>query len=156
MPDYEARARELGLDLSSGGSPLAIYKPAVRTGNLVFVSGQVNIQPDGTLTATGKLGREVTLEEGKAAARVCAINMLRAARSVLGDLNKIVKVVRIVGFVASEDGFNDQPQVINGASELFRDLFGPDAGVGARLAVGLIELPIRAPVEIECILEVSD
>jgi enamine deaminase RidA (YjgF/YER057c/UK114 family) len=157
MPDFEARAKELGLDLSSPPSPVAVYRPAVRTGNLVFVSGNVNILPDGTLSATGKAGREVTLEQAKDAARIAGINCLKAARSVLGgDLNRVVKLVRTVGFVASEDGFNDQPAVINGASEVLRDVFGEEAGVGARLAVGLFELPLRAPVEVEIILEVRD
>ncbi len=157
MADFEARARELGLDLTAPSAPMAIYRPAVRTGNLVFVSGQVNMDASGNLTVKGKLGREVSVEEGRVASRQAAINCLKAVRAAVGgDLNRVVQLVRTVGFVASAEGFNDQPQVINGASELLRDLFGEGPGVGARLAVGLFELPIAAPVEIEMIFEVRD
>ncbi len=146
------RLKELGIDLPLV-SPVAIYKPAVRTGNLVFVSGQLPMK-DGALVATGRLGAGVSIEEGKAAARQCAINALAAAQHLLGTLEG-ARVIRTVGYVASAPEFVDQPQVVNGASELLKDVFGDDAGVGSRTSIGLVSLPLNAPVEVELLLEVK-
>jgi enamine deaminase RidA (YjgF/YER057c/UK114 family) len=147
-----ARLKELGIDLPLV-SPVAIYKPAVRTGDLVFISGQLPMK-DGALTATGRLGAGVSIEDGKAAARQCAINALAAAQHLLGTLEG-ARVVRTVGYVASAPEFVDQPQVVNGASELLKEVFGDDAGVGARTSIGLASLPLNAPVEVELLLEVK-
>lgn len=147
--------RRLGIALPPASAPAGVYRAAVRTGNLVYIAGQVNVA-DGTFTARGKLGAEVDLETGQAAARQCAINCLAAAAGLLGSLDSIRQVVRLTGFVASAEGFNKQPQVINGASELLRDVLGEEVGVGTRLAVGVAELPAGAPVEVDLILEVAD
>ena len=146
------RLKELGIDLPLV-SPVAIYKPAVRTGNLVFVSGQLPMK-NGALVATGRLGAGVNIEEGKAAARQCAINALAAAQHLLGTLEG-VRVIRTVGYVASTPEFVDQPQVVNGASEVLREIFGDDDGVGARTSIGLVSLPLNASVEVELLLEVK-
>lgn len=146
------RLAALGLTLPPAPTPLALYKPAVRSGNLIYVSGQINLA-QGALSARGKVGEAVSIEQAQQAARVAVLNALAAAQSVVGSLDRVEKVVRLTGYVASAAGFTDQPKVVNGASELLRDLFG-DAGVGARSAVGLSELPLGAPVEIELILEV--
>ena len=146
------RLKELGIDLPLV-SPVAIYKPAVRTGNLVFVSGQLPLK-DGALTSTGRLGAGVSIEDGKAAARQCAINALAAAQHLLGSLEG-ARVIRTVGYVASAPEFVDQPQVVNGASELLKEVFGDDACVGARTSIGLTSLPLNAPVEVELLLEVK-
>jgi enamine deaminase RidA (YjgF/YER057c/UK114 family) len=150
-----ARLQELNIDLPAAGSPGGIYRPAVRTGNLVYIAGQVNVR-DGALTSRGKLGDGVTLEQGQEAARVCAINCLAAAIALLGTLDSVRQIVRLTGYVASAGGFNKQSQVANGASELLRDVFGEEIGVGTRLAVGVAELPGGAPVEVDVILEVDD
>lgn len=146
------RLKELGIDLPLV-SPVAIYKPAVRTGNLVFVSGQLPMK-DGALVATGRLGAGVNIEEGKAAARQCAINALAAAQHLLGTLEG-ARVIRTVGYVASTPEFVDQPQVVNGASEVLREIFGDDDGVGARTSIGLVSLPLNSSVEVELLLEVK-
>ena len=146
------RLKELGIELPLV-SPVAIYKPAVRTGNLVFISGQLPLK-DSTLTATGRLGAGVSIEDGKAAARQGAINALAAAQHLLGSLEG-ARVIRLVGYVASAPEFVDQPQVVNGASELLKQVFGDDDGVGARTSIGLVSLPLNAPVEIELLLEVK-
>jgi enamine deaminase RidA (YjgF/YER057c/UK114 family) len=147
-----AKLEELGISLPEVVAPLAAYVPAVRTGNLVYTSGQVPIQ-DGGLAAAGKVGAEVSPEEGKALARICALNALAAVNSLVG-IDSVVRVVKVVGFVASAPGFNGQPGVINGASELLGEVFG-DAGAHARSAVGVSELPVNAPVEVEIIVEVA-
>ncbi|MSP23199.1 MAG: RidA family protein [Dehalococcoidia bacterium] len=146
------RLKELGIDLPLV-SPVAIYKPAVRTGNLVFVSGQLPMK-DGALVATGRLGAGVSIEEGKAAARQCAINALAAAQHLLGTLEG-ARVIRTVGYVASTPEFVDQPQVVNGASEVLKEILGDDDGVGARTSIGLVSLPLNASVEVELLLEVK-
>ncbi len=148
------RLQELGIQLPPPPGPVGVYKPAVRTGNLLYVSGQLPVA-DGEFTAIGRLGAEVDLATGRAAARQCAINCLAAAAGALGSLDAIRQVVRLTGFVASTSDFTQQPQVINGASELLRDVLGPDAGVGARVAVGLAALPAGVPVEVDVILEVE-
>ena len=148
----EDRLQELGITLPEVTPPLAVYRPAVRTGNLIIVSGQLPIA-DGKVMYPGKLGGEVTVEQGYEAARQCAINALAAAKSVHGTLDGL-RVIRTVGYVASLPDFTDQPRAVNGASELFRDVLGKDLGIGARLAFGVASLPANAPVEVEVMLEV--
>jgi enamine deaminase RidA (YjgF/YER057c/UK114 family) len=143
---------ELGIELPDVVPPLAAYVPAVRTGNLVYTAGQLPMSA-GKLIGTGKVGAEVTPEDGKALARVCALNALAAVHSLVG-IDTVTRVVKVVGFVASAAGFHGQPGVVNGASELLGDVFG-DAGAHARSAVGVSELPLDAPVEVELIVEVS-
>jgi enamine deaminase RidA (YjgF/YER057c/UK114 family) len=146
------RLGQLGVTLPEVAAPLASYVPAVRTGNLVYTSGQLPIQ-GGKLAATGKVGAEVSLEDGKALARICALNALAAVDSLVG-IDTVTRVVKVVGFVASAPGFNGQPSVINGASDLLAQVFG-DNGAHARSAVGVSELPLDAPVEVELIVEVG-
>ena len=126
--------------------------PAVRTGNLVYTAGQLPMQA-GSLAQTGKVGGDVSPEEGKALARICALNALAAVDSLVG-IDAVTRVVKVVGFVASAPGFNGQPGVVNGASELLGEVFG-EAGAHARSAVGVSELPLDAPVEVELIVEVK-
>ncbi|MUL64772.1 LysR family transcriptional regulator [Mycobacterium sp. CBMA 234] len=145
------RLAELGIELPEVVAPLAAYVPAVRTGNLVYTSGQLPMQ-GGKLLGEGKVGAEVTAEDGKAMARVCALNALAAVHALVG-IDSVVRVVKVVGFVASAPGFSGQPAVINGASELLGEVFGA-AGAHARSAVGVSELPLNAPVEVELIVEV--
>ena len=154
MNDIDPRARlaELGLYLPPVTPPLASYVPAVRSGDHVYVSGQLPIV-DGKLLATGKVGADVSAEEAKDLAQRCALNAIAAIESLVG-INQVVRVVKVVGFVASAEGFNGQPGVINGASELFGAVFG-DAGKHARSAVGVSQLPLDAPVEVEVIAEVQ-
>ena len=147
-----ARLEQLGVVLPQVAAPVASYVPAVRTGNLVYTSGQLPIE-GGKLAATGKVGAEVSPEQGKALARICALNALAAVGSVV-DIDTVARVVKVVGFVASAPGFNGQPNVINGASDLFAEVFG-DNGAHARSAVGVSELPLDAPVEVELIVEVG-
>ncbi|WP_099040822.1 RidA family protein [Mycobacterium neglectum] len=147
-----ARLTELGIKLPDVVQPLAAYVPAVRTGNLVYTAGQLPMVA-GSLIQAGKVGAEVAPEDGKALARVCALNALAAVHSLVG-IDSVTRVVKVVGFVASATGFNGQPGVINGASELFGEVFG-DAGAHARSAVGVSELPLDAPVEVEVIFEVA-
>jgi enamine deaminase RidA (YjgF/YER057c/UK114 family) len=152
MTDPFSRLAELGLTLPKVTPPLAAYVPAVRTGNLVYVSGQVPIA-DGQLLATGKVGAEVAPERAKELAARCALNALAAIEALVG-LGHVVKIVKVVGFVAAAEGFTAIPGVINGASEFLVDVFG-DAGRHARSAVGVFELPLGSPVEVELIVEVS-
>jgi enamine deaminase RidA (YjgF/YER057c/UK114 family) len=147
-----ARLGELGIELPEVAKPLASYVPAVRSGNLVYTSGQLPMQA-GKLAATGKLGADVTADEGKALARICALNALAAVDSLVG-IDAVTQVVKVVGFVASAPGFNGQPVVVNGASDLLAELFG-DQGSHARSAVGVSELPLDAPVEVELVVEVG-
>ena len=147
-----ARLGQLGVALPEVVAPLASYVPAVRTGNLVYTSGQLPIE-GGKLAGTGKVGAEVSPEDGKALARICALNALAAVDSLVG-IDAVTRVVKVVGFVASTPGFNGQPSVINGASDLLAEVFG-DNGVHARSAVGVAELPLDAPVEVELIVEVG-
>ena len=153
MSAPEERIAELGLALPSDSPPLASYVPAVRTGNLVFTSGQLP-RLDGKLLATGKLGAEVDAEQGKDLARVCALNALAAVKGEVGELSRVRRVVKVVGFVASAPDFSDQPGVVNGASQLLGEVFG-DLGVHARSAVGVAALPMDAPVEVEIVVEVD-
>ncbi|MCT7369316.1 RidA family protein [Mycolicibacterium llatzerense] len=146
------RLAELGIELPEVVAPLAAYVPAVRTGNLVYTSGQLPMQ-GGNLPAEGKVGAEVTADDGKALARICGLNALAAVHALVG-IDSVVRIVKVVGFVASAPGFNGQPAVINGASELLGEVFGP-AGAHARSAVGVSELPLNAPVEVELIVEIA-
>ena len=148
---WSARLAELGIELPEVAAPLAAYVPAVRTGNLVYTAGQLPIT-SGNLAVTGKVGIAVTPEVGKTLARVCALNALAAVHSLVG-IDAVTRVVKVVGFVASSPGFTGQPGVVNGASELFGEVFG-EAGAHARSAVGVSELPLDAPVELELIVEV--
>jgi len=146
------RLAELGLTLPPVAVPVAAYVPAVRAGDLVYTSGQLPTV-DGKLPAAGKVGDEVSATDAAGLARTCALNALAAAASAAGGLDQIRRIVKVTGFVASAPGFSGQPQVINGASELFIEVFGED-GKHARSAVGVAELPLNAPVEVELIAEV--
>jgi enamine deaminase RidA (YjgF/YER057c/UK114 family) len=152
-PDPEARLRELGLELPAVPEPGGAYVPATRTGTLIFTAGQLPLE-NGKLHTTGKVGDAVPVEEAYEAARLCALNALAAAAAEAGGLNRIRRVVKVTGFVASAAGFNAQPQVINGASELIGEVFG-EAGLHARSAVGVAELPLNSPVEVELIAELE-
>jgi enamine deaminase RidA (YjgF/YER057c/UK114 family) len=152
MTTGRARLAELGIELPPVAPPVAAYIPAVQTGNHVYVSGQVPIA-DGEVLAVGKVGAEVTPERAKELAARCALNGLAAVDALVG-LERIVRVVKVVGFVASAEGFTGQPGVINGASEFLVDVLG-EAGKHARSAVGVAELPLGVPVEVEMIVEVS-
>lgn len=152
MVDAEKKLRELGIVLPSAPKPVAAYIPAVTTGNLVFLSGQ-DCKKDGVLLYRGKVGRDLTIEQGYAAARQCMINILAVLKEHLGDLNKVKRVVKLLGFVNSADGFLEQPFVINGASELLIEVFGEN-GRHARSALAANELPFDTPVEIEMIVEI--
>lgn len=147
-----ARLDQLGIALPEVVTPLAAYVPAVRTGSLVYTSGQLPMEA-GRLAKSGKVGAEVTPEDAKAMARVCALNALAAVDALVG-IDAVTRVVKVVGFVASAAGFNGQPGVVNGASELLAEVFG-DSGAHARSAVGVSELPLDAPVEVELIVEVA-
>jgi enamine deaminase RidA (YjgF/YER057c/UK114 family) len=147
-----ARLAELGVDLPVVVKPLGSYVPAVSSGNLVYTSGQLPMQ-DGKLVQAGKIGVDVTPEQGKELARICVLNALAAVHSLVG-IDSVTQVVKVVGFVASGPGFNGQPGVVNGASDLLADVFG-DSGVHARSAVGVAELPLDAPVEVELVVEVG-
>jgi enamine deaminase RidA (YjgF/YER057c/UK114 family) len=147
-----ARLEELGIELPVVVKPLGSYVPAVRSGNLVYTSGQLPVR-DGTLLQSGKVGADVTPEQGNELARISALNALAAVDALVG-IDAVTKVVKVVGFVASAPGFNAQPGVVNGASDLLADVFG-DAGVHARSAVGVAELPLDAPVEVELVVEVG-
>lgn len=153
MSSPEERLAELGLAVPPVVKPVAAYTPAVRSGSYVYTSGQLPMV-DGALPATGKVGAEVTPERAKELAQVCALNAIAAVKSVVGDLTQVVRVVKVVGFVASAPDFTGQPGVVNGASELLGQVFG-DAGVHARSAVGVAVLPLDAPVEVEMIVEVG-
>ena len=151
MSTVDERLAELGLSLPDVAKPAGAYVPAITTGNLVFTAGQLP-STAGVLPATGKVGAEVPPEDAKQYARICVLNGLAAAQSVIGSLDRIVKVVKVVGFVASDPAFTGQPGVINGASELLGEIFG-DAGAHARSAVGVAVLPLDAPVEVEFVFE---
>ena len=153
MPTPEERLQELGVSLPAPAVPVAAYVPCVRTGSMVYVSGQVPVL-DGKPSHLGHLGDNVDLEDGRAAARTCAVNVLAALKAELGELSRVRRVVKVTGFVASTPGFTDMPKVVNAASELFADAFG-DAGRHARAAVGVAALPLGVPVEVEAIVEVD-
>lgn len=148
----EAKLRELGIELPSPPAAAGLYAPCVQSGSLLFVSGQVPVV-EGKPAGTGKLGADVTVEQAQALARVCALNGLAIVKAHLGSLDRVVRAVRVGGFVASAAGFTAQPQVVNGASQLLIDVFG-EAGRHARAAVGVAELPLGVPVEVEFLFEV--
>jgi enamine deaminase RidA (YjgF/YER057c/UK114 family) len=152
MATPEERIAELGLTLPEVAAPVASYTPAVRSGDHVYVSGQLPFV-DGKLPTTGKVGAEVTPETAKELAARCALNAVAAVRAEIGELSGVVRVVKVGGFVASTTDFTGQPGVLNGASDLLAEIFG-DAGVHARAAVGVAALPLDAPVEVEMIVEV--
>ena len=153
MSNIEARLAELGIDIPDLVPPVAAYTPAVIHGDLVFTSGQLPMV-SGALPATGKVGEGhglIPASDAKEYARICALNALAAVKSVLGDLNRVTRVVKVVGFVSSDPAFTGQPGVINGASEVLGEIFG-DVGVHSRSAVGVAVLPLDAPVEVEIIV----
>jgi len=149
---FEQKLTQLGIELPSPPQPVATYVPAVQAGDLLFLSGVVPFR-DGKLVLAGKLGADLTVEQGYEAARIALLNALAIVRKELGTLDRVKKVVRMVGHVASADGFVQQPAVVNGASDLLVKIFD-DAGRHARVAVGAAELPLNAPVELEIILQV--
>ncbi|MEV0638570.1 RidA family protein [Streptomyces sp. NPDC050619] len=154
MSVVETRLAELGLTLPEVVAPLAAYQPAVRSGVYVYTSGQLPMV-EGKLPVTGKVGAQVTPEEAKELARLCALNGLAAVKSVAGDLDLVARVVKVTGFVASAPDFTGQPGVVNGASELLGEVLG-DKGVHARSAVGVAVLPLDAPVEVEFQVELTE
>ncbi len=145
------RISELGIVLPQVATPAGAYVPAVVSGNLVFTAGQIPLV-DGKLAATGKVGKDLTAEQAREIARICALNAVAAVKSVIGDLDRVKKVVKVVGFVSSDPSFSQQPAVVNGASELLEQIFG-EKGIHARSAVGVAVLPLDAPVEVELIVE---
>ena len=156
MSAVEDRLAELGLSVPDVAPPAGAYVPALREGNLVFTSGQLPIV-SGDLVQTGKVGDGhglVPADDAKALARICALNAIAAVKSVVGDLDTVTRVVKVVGFVASDPAFTGQPGVINGASELLGHAFG-DAGVHARSAVGVAALPLDSPVEVEIVVAIA-
>ena len=155
MPGIEAQLKQLGIALPEMTSPVANYVPWVRSGSLVFVSGQITLGPDKKLHYLGAVGADFSVEDGRNAARMAAINVLAAVKDALGgDLDRVVRVVKVTGFVNAAPGFTQHPDVVNGASDLFVEVFG-DAGRHARAAVGASSLPRNVAVEIEAIFEVS-
>lgn len=152
MDVYE-RIKELGLTIPEV-LPRFLFVPGVLTGNLLFISGQTP-EVDGVMQCVGRLGDDMDIETGKRAARLAALNCIGEMQAVLGDLNRVERIVRMMGYVRSADGFGEQPLVINGASELLHEVFG-EAGKHARAALGTSELPFGAPVELEMIVQVKD
>ena len=152
-PSWHARLAELGIRLPPVAAPVAAYVPAVRSGQLVFTSGQLPFV-DGGLRRTGKVGGSVDAEDAAHDAKLCALNALAAIDELVG-LDSVARVVRVVGYVASAEGFTGQPRVVNGASELLGRVFG-DAGRHARSAIGVAELPLGAPVEVELTVELKE
>ncbi|MDF0666582.1 MAG: RidA family protein [Nitrospira sp.] len=148
---HDDRLKELGLILPAPPKPVANYVPVIRVGDLLFLSGVLPSR-DGQLVMTGKLGGDLTVQQGVEAARMAALNGLSIIRSEAGLLDRVKRIVKMVGYIASAPGFTDQPQVLNGASDLLVSVFG-EAGRHARVAVGAAELPCMAPVEIELIVE---
>lgn len=154
MSAVEDRLAELGYTVPGVAAPVAAYVPAVRSGAYVFTSGQLPMV-EGSLAATGKVGAEVSADDAKRLAAICALNALAAVKAEIGDLDKVRRIVKVVGFVASAPEFTGQPGVVNGASELLSEVFGPQ-GLHARSAVGVAVLPLDAPVEVEIIVEVDE
>lgn len=151
----EARLKTLNLTLPPPPAPVANYVGAVRVGNLLFVSGHGPLRTDGKPSVRGKLGRDLSVEQGYQVAREVGLNLLATVRATLGSLDRVKRVVKVLGMVNSAEGFGDQPRVINGFSDLMVEVFGEAAGKHARSAVGMAELPMGIPVEIEMILEVE-
>jgi enamine deaminase RidA (YjgF/YER057c/UK114 family) len=154
MAQVEKKLADLGIVLPTPAAPVANYVPFVRTGSLLFVSGQVSLGTDGKLVAKGKLGGPVSVENGQKAARACAVNLLAQVKAALGDLDKVVRVIRLGGFINSDPSFLEGPKVMNGASDLMVEVFG-DKGRHARTTVGVAALPGDAAVEVEGLFVVS-
>jgi len=152
--DFEKIIKELNLQLPPVSAPKGLYKPLVVSGNMAYLSGHVSSRPDGSLI-TGKVGADLTMEEGKQAARKVGLSLLATLRNELGSLNKIKKVVKILGMVNSTPEFDKHPFVINGCSEVMEEVFGPEYGIAARSAFGVAGLPGNAAVEIEAIFELA-
>ncbi len=152
--EIEARLKALNLSLPEAAIPVANYVPTVRSGDLLFVSGQLAVAAGGAMTK-GVVGRDVTIEDGQAAARACALNILSQARAALGTLDRVAQVVKLTGFVASTADFGEHPKIINGASDLMVEVFG-EKGRHTRAAVGASSLPMNSAVEVEAIFQVSD
>lgn len=150
---YEKKIQELGLTLPEAPKPVAAYVPGVKTDKYIYTSGQIPIV-EGELKYKGKVGQEVTVEQAYEAAKVCALNCLGVVKSLAGSLDNVEKIVKVVGFVNSAEGFSQQPQVINGASELLGEIFG-EAGSHARSAVGVNELPLDSTCEVELIVKIK-
>ena len=151
----ESRLNEKNITLPTPNTPVANYVGAVRAGNLLFVSGHGPLRTDGKPAVRGKVGRELSVEQGYQVAREVGLNLLATTRASLGSLDKVKRVVKVLGMVNSADGFGDQPKVINGFSDLMVEVFGEAIGKHARSAVGMAELPMGIPVEIEMVLEVE-
>jgi enamine deaminase RidA (YjgF/YER057c/UK114 family) len=151
----ETRVQELHLTLPTPPKPMAKYKTAVLAGNILYVSGHGPAKLDAKSPVAGRVGSDLTLEQGKEAAKLVGLNILATVQNTLGSLNKVKRLVKTLGMVNSTADFKDHPLVINGFSELMAEIFGDDAGVGARSAVGMGSLPSNIPVEIECIFEVE-
>lgn len=154
MSAVEDRLAELGLTLPEVAAPVAAYVPAVRTGNLIYTSGQLPMV-NGALPETGTVGVNVTVDRANELASICALNAMAAIKALIGDLDKVQRVIKVVGFVNSAPDFINHPAVVNGASNVLLAAFG-DAGTHARSAVGVASLPLDAPVEVELIVEVAD
>jgi len=149
----EAKLKELGIVLPEPLKPLGVYVPAVKVDDWVYVSGMVALQ-NGEYKYKGKVGRDLTLEQGYESARICGINALAALKSVIGDLDRVQRIVKVVGYVNSTDDFTKHPQVVNGASELFEKIFG-EKGIAARCAVGVQGLPGDSPAEIDMVVKIN-
>ena len=150
----ESKLKELGITLHEPLKPLGVYVPAVKVGPWVYISGMVSMR-DGKFKYKGKVGKNLTLEQGYEAARISGINALAALKSAIGDLDKVERIVKVVGFVNSSEDFTKHPQVVNGASELFAKVFG-DKGIAARSALGVSGLPEDSPVELEMIVKIKE
>jgi enamine deaminase RidA (YjgF/YER057c/UK114 family) len=150
----DKKLADLGIVVPTPAAPIANYVGFVRTGSLLFVSGQICLDPSGKLVAKGKLGAKVSIEDGQKAARACAINIIAQAKAALGDLDRIARLVRLGGFINSDPAFLDGPKVMNGASDLMVEVFG-DRGRHARTTVGVAALPLDAAVEVEGLFEVT-
>ena len=155
MSSPEQRLQELGITLPTPPKPVAKYKSAVQIGNVLYVSGHGPAKSGNPKLLAGKLGSQLTLEEGKESARLVGVNILATVKNTLGSLDRVKRLIKTLGMVNATPGFLDHPQVINGFSELMAQVFGDDAGVGARSAVGMGSLPGDIPVEVECIFEVQ-
>lgn len=151
----EARIKELNLELPPAPAPMGVYKPVVQVGNLAYLSGHGPLRPDGKLME-GRVGHDLDLDAGKAVARQVGLTMLSTLRAHLGTLDRVKRVIKVLGMVNCTDDFLDHPKVINGCSELFADVFGAERGIGARSAVGMNALPGNIGVEIEGIFEIED
>lgn len=150
----EKKLAELGVTLPAPAAPIANYVGAVRSGNLIFVSGQLCFGPDGKIVAAGKLGAGISMQQGLAAARICAINLIAQVKGIVGDLDRVVRVVRLGGFVNAGPDFSEGPKIMNGASDFMVDVFG-DRGRHARTTVGVAALPLDAVIEVEGVFEVN-